>query len=133
MMLGSTSALPQQQPLSANGSAMDVDSKHESGEEHVRMPPGLQNLGNTCYMNATLQSFLVCSIYVLHDMNIMLKVIPELVNGISKWTSTGSTKATSDMLKQYTGSIHTLFQSLTTGDKESYTPLLQLTVCWMLQ
>jgi hypothetical protein len=64
-------------------------------------------------MNATLQSFLA---------------IPELIEGIKNWPTSGSSKARSDTMKAYTGSISTLFKDLTTGDRDSYLPLLQLKV-----
>lgn len=56
MMLGSTGSIP----VAVQPSA-DENSKPDgfSGQKKIDLPIGLHNLGNTCYMNATLQSFLV--------------------------------------------------------------------------
>ncbi|KAI6222983.1 Ubiquitin carboxyl-terminal hydrolase [Aphelenchoides fujianensis] len=113
MMLGSSTALPQAKMDATPSSTSNNQQLDENGEEVVKLPSGLQNLGNTCYMNSTLQSFMV---------------IPELVQGISKWTTAGSQKMRGELQKAYSGSIHTLFKDLTAGERESYMPLLQVTL-----
>ncbi|KAI6173261.1 Ubiquitin carboxyl-terminal hydrolase [Aphelenchoides besseyi] len=65
---------------------------------------------------------------VQYDENGEQMVIPELVEGISNWTSSGSSKTQNALMKNYTGSIFTLFRDLASKERECYIPLLQLTL-----
>ncbi|GMT31362.1 hypothetical protein PFISCL1PPCAC_22659 [Pristionchus fissidentatus] len=61
MMMGSAAEIPQAIVQNANGE----DSMDTSEGKPVKLPAGLKNLGNTCYMNSVLQSFM--SLDVIRD------------------------------------------------------------------
>lgn len=53
MLLGSTGGIPQKPKEGSE--AMDTSNDNFTGQKTLNLPAGLENLGNTCYMNATLQ------------------------------------------------------------------------------
>ncbi|XP_048762249.1 ubiquitin carboxyl-terminal hydrolase 14-like [Ostrea edulis] len=68
MMMGSVDALPQA-PVEKTMFVEDMTEQQLATA--LEMPPGLTNLGNTCYMNATVQC---------------LRAIPELKDALKKYT-----------------------------------------------
>ena len=66
------------------------------------MKPGLKNLGNTCYLNSTVQC---------------LKAVPELNQALSKYTPSGFTGSS-----QLTGALGQLFKKLD-NNADAVTPM----------
>uniref|UniRef100_A0A914EAC9 Ubiquitin carboxyl-terminal hydrolase n=1 Tax=Acrobeloides nanus TaxID=290746 RepID=A0A914EAC9_9BILA len=109
MMMGSSEAVPEKPVYDKKGA--DNDSANE--EEQLVYPKGLKNLGNTCYMNATLQC---------------LRVIPELEESLKSYSVQPATPAPSKLI---TASVKNLFHDLKVSqerDGDSVVPFIMVNV-----
>ncbi|KAI1696315.1 ubiquitin carboxyl-terminal hydrolase domain-containing protein [Ditylenchus destructor] len=113
MMMGSSDALPQRINMDqSDGAAGQMDGE----EEKVVLPAGLKNLGNSCYMNASLQCY---------------KAIPELSDALKIYSAPpNEADARGNML---TTSVKKLFEDmdraqLKNPDQQVSVPFLMLTV-----
>ena len=94
MMMGTPGALVPQEPVEKPKFIEDM-AEHEVNLAH-RIPPGLENLGNTCYMNATVQC---------------LHAVPELSQALVKSQQSIPTFS-NDPEKNLTVSMRDLFRNL---------------------
>ncbi|KAK3089862.1 hypothetical protein FSP39_007168 [Pinctada imbricata] len=113
LMMGSADALPQEPAVKT---MFVEDMSEQQLATALEMPPGLNNLGNTCYMNATVQC---------------LRAIPELKDALKKYTgniTVGGALAPADSI---TAALRDLYGSM---DKTgaAFPPIIFLQVLHMV-
>ncbi|CAB4442076.1 unnamed protein product [Rhizophagus irregularis] len=101
MMMGTIGELPKEPE---NKTLFIEDMSDKQLAETLKLPSGLRNLGNTCYMNSTLQC---------------LRVMPELQESLNSFTSGSSAAAAANNL---TTSLRDLYRNMS-QTTEGATPL----------
>lgn len=92
LMMGTKEELPQA-PTEKTVFMEDMDDSEISTA--LKLPTGLNNLGNTCYMNAVVQCF---------------KTVPELTDQLAKFT--GEVSLAHPSAKTITGALRDLYRSM---------------------
>lgn len=95
MLIGSSTGIPKPSVAKTNVVFAEDMAVSEEAAASVLLPPGLSNLGNTCYLNSTLQC---------------LKAIPELRNSIREYKLKGI--AASDTASSLTKAMGNLFDHM---------------------
>ncbi|CAG9536187.1 unnamed protein product [Cercopithifilaria johnstoni] len=111
MMIGSGGIVPPPPPIShpeENSDGMEAETSNS-----IVLPAGLKNLGNTCYLNATLQCF---------------KVIPELREALNKYSeSVHSASVDGDSgSKALTAAVRDLYRMMDNQKSKSYGGVIPL-------
>ncbi|VDK80186.1 unnamed protein product [Litomosoides sigmodontis] len=115
MMIGSGGMVPAPPPVShpeENSDGMEAETSN-----NIVLPAGLKNLGNTCYLNATLQCF---------------KVIPELREALNRYSEPVQSASVSGDggSKALTAAVRDLYRMMDNQKPKSYgvIPLIMIQV-----
>uniref|UniRef100_A0A915PLU6 Ubiquitin carboxyl-terminal hydrolase n=1 Tax=Setaria digitata TaxID=48799 RepID=A0A915PLU6_9BILA len=117
MMIGSGGMVPAPPPArhpEENSDGMEAETSNT-----IELPAGLKNLGNTCYLNATLQCF---------------KVIPELREALNKYTDSVQSTAVDggSGSKALTAAVRDLYRMMDNQKSRSYGGVIPLIMIQVL-
>nr|XP_022315941.1 ubiquitin carboxyl-terminal hydrolase 14-like [Crassostrea virginica] len=113
MMMGSADALPQA-PVEKTMFVEDMTDQQLA--KALEMPPGLMNLGNTCYMNATVQC---------------LRAIPELREALRKYGGNLSVAGGVSAADSITAALRDLYNSMDKKPGGAIPPMIFIQVLHM--